>query len=55
MTRNLFILLLIFFTSALFAQENDTLVVGYNITPPFVIENNEFGNRQMAERQFFYQ
>jgi ABC-type amino acid transport substrate-binding protein len=40
MTRNLFILLLIFSTSALFAQENDTLIVGYNITPPFIIENN---------------
>ena len=31
---------LLLLSVTLTAQENDTLVVGYNITPPFVIENN---------------
>lgn len=32
---------LLFISATLAAQEYDTLVVGYNITPPFVIENNQ--------------
>ena len=40
MNRKLIVLLFAISTSAAIAQPKDTLVVGYNVTPPFVIENN---------------
>ncbi len=41
MNRKLFILLFTLFTSTVFAQHKDTLVVGYNVTPPFVTQQND--------------
>ena len=41
MNKKLIILLFTVFTSAVFAQPKDTLIVGYNLTPPFITEANE--------------
>ena len=40
MNRSLVVLLLALFTSNLFAQPKDTLIVGYKLSPPFVTETN---------------